>query len=85
MSLRRDAACSVSVEEDLEEDDWVIDVLKERVDGQLGAKLCPLFPVCVGGSGSTRNYCERDGMLRSTEIIDERTAGVGVHMRQDCV
>jgi hypothetical protein len=83
--LRGEAPFSIPYEEDLEEDHWVFDVFNEWVEGQVGAKESPFFPVGVGGCGAACHDAVRGGMLRSAPITEERIAGVGLHSCHDRV
>ena len=79
------ASCADPVKEDLKDRNWVGDVLKERVDGQVGAKVSPEFPVGVGGDGATRRDAKVGGLLRRAEITEEIVEGGGVQRCQDLV
>lgn len=76
-------ACPDTVEEDLKEDNWVGDVLEERVDGQFGAKVCPVGPMGIRGGGTTWSDSKGCRMLRRAPITEERITGGGVQRRQD--
>ena len=71
------------MKEDLKEDNWIGDVLEERIDGQLGAERGPVGPVGVGGAGAARSDSKGCRVLRSAPIIKERSLGGGVQRCQD--
>ena len=80
----RESAIAVSLGEDLEERDGVVDLLEERRDAQLGAEMFPNFPSPVLGRLALRNNGGARRCLRKAEVRAKFISGGRGQSCQGC-
>jgi hypothetical protein len=68
----------VSPSKDLEDGDGILDLVKGRIQVELGAELDPGGPVGCGFAGTRRNNSLGDFLCRKAEITEETSMGFGV-------